>query len=301
MKLKVTLVISGLLCYAVGKVVRTSVTGVLGKDVVLPCKIPDKSYEVREWMSRKQGPIARNNHVLKRPDKFSLMPPQLEGDWSLKIVNVQLDDEDSYHCNAGFYRTRVRLTVEVAPYFEGHAGNIEKSVTRDVRKDTLLTCDPKGIPTPDKTWYRIDQRNRNQMHLEGHGVFLTVLEDDTASEQTYLCVANNTHGHVTASFKIETLAPSRKTPKKSTVSVFKITRGTTIPEETTSRTQLTTNMQNITVTESVTTEKPRKKPNNSKVGAEPSSSGISGTTSINAWPQFLNALVLLAVGLGIWM
>ena len=29
-----------------GKIVRTSVTGVLGGDVVLPCTIPEKSYEV---------------------------------------------------------------------------------------------------------------------------------------------------------------------------------------------------------------------------------------------------------------
>ena len=66
----------------------------------------------KEWMSRKHGKIARNKHVLKRPEKFSLIPPEYDGDWSLKIVNIQLDDEDSYHCTAGFYRTRVRLTVE---------------------------------------------------------------------------------------------------------------------------------------------------------------------------------------------
>ena len=63
-------------------------------------------------MSRKQGPIARDGHVLKRPDKFSLLPSQFNGDWSLKISNIMVGDEDSYHCTAGFDRTRVRLTVE---------------------------------------------------------------------------------------------------------------------------------------------------------------------------------------------
>ena len=39
-----------------------------------------------------------------------------------------------------------------------------------------------------------------------------MLEDDTASDQTYLCVANNTHGHVTASFKIETFGKHKLRP-----------------------------------------------------------------------------------------
>ena len=41
---------------------------------------------------------------------------------------------------------------------------------------------------------------------------LTVLGEDIASEQSYLCVANNTHGHVTLSFTIKTLGKLSKYP-----------------------------------------------------------------------------------------
>ena len=39
---------------------------------------------------------------------------------------------------------------------------------------------------------------------------LTVLGEDIASQQSYLCVANNTHGQVTLSFTIETLGKLSK-------------------------------------------------------------------------------------------
>ena len=55
------------------------------------------------------------------------------------------------------------LNFSAAPYFEGHDGNIKETITRNVRETTTLVCDPKGIPVPDKTWYRVDQRNRNKM------------------------------------------------------------------------------------------------------------------------------------------
>lgn len=284
MRLKIILIISGLAFCTVECVVRTNVTGVLGREIVLPCTIPVDSH-TKEWKSRKLGYITRNRSVLKQPERFSLLPggPQ-SGDWSLKIVNISMDDEDSYHCTAGVYRTRVRLAVQVAPYFEGCHGDIKETVTRNVSETTTLVCEPKGIPTPDKTWYRVDQRNRNEMHLEGHGPMLTVLGEDIASEQSYLCVANNTHGHVTLSFTIKTLAPPRilseHKPKK--LPGFETPQMTTIPRETTSKTEGTTNMQNVT--KSVT-----EKPKSSKEGAESSS---SGTIPINVSPRFLIALLL---------
>ena len=56
--------------------------------------------------------------MLKRKHKFSLLPSRFNGDWSLKISNIMVGDEDSYQCIAGFDRTRVTLTVE------GSIGNI---------------------------------------------------------------------------------------------------------------------------------------------------------------------------------
>ena len=78
------------------------------------------------------------------------------------------------------------MAISVAPYFEGCHGDIKETVTRNVSETTTLVCEPKGIPTPDKTWYRVDQRNRNEMRKCNRNVCSSITTFDK-------CQGNNCH------------------------------------------------------------------------------------------------------------
>lgn len=206
MKLELVLLITGLIAAVVDAVLNINVTAAVGKTALLPCTVPVNVHTVI-WTSEKLGTISVNTDVKKMRQKFKLLDAT-KADRSLEIKYVEMDDEDTYSCIAGgFYRTKVKLTVGVTPYFDGTA---TKKVSRNANETLTLTCDAKGIPPPEKKWYRIDKETRLEIFTEIRGNELHLPAEDHTSEQSYLCLARNTHGHATITYTVQTSGRSRK-------------------------------------------------------------------------------------------
>lgn len=76
----------------------TDRTAIVGDTVVLPCRVLNKAGTI-QWT--RDGFGLGSDRLLSGFDRYSMVGLDEEGDFSLQISNVQLDDDATFQCQVG--------------------------------------------------------------------------------------------------------------------------------------------------------------------------------------------------------
>ncbi|GCB67274.1 hypothetical protein scyTo_0015104 [Scyliorhinus torazame] len=207
------------------------VTGMKGDSVTLPCTFtpPDRfaSSLTVLWMKgdpytectvfNHTRPLAADSRVtdsvtVNEEDRYGLIGNLTQGDASLRISDLQLNDTNDYFCHVHIKRRRreyvirdvTRLRV-VAP-----ATILELSAVRDGITGGTIVCRVEGEPPANITW--IDPEN-STVHEDSSDTTVTRVPGkyqtvgrflDPTLRGTYSCVAVNEHGREVRQIRLAT-------------------------------------------------------------------------------------------------
>ncbi|KAM3968931.1 irregular chiasm C-roughest protein-like [Aphomia sociella] len=203
-----------------------SQTAMIGSRVILPCRVENKA-GLLQWTKDNFGLGLERN--LDAYDRFRMIGSDEEGDYSLDIMKVKLEDNSGYQCQVGSgprgespIRSRVaNLTVLVPPEDPKIVQGIFLSTTED--RDIKLECvSVGGKPPAEITW--VDGNGGVLTHgvtytikrlSDGHRFtarsILKMKPKGEDNNQTYTCQAQNTADRTyrSASIVIEVKYPPK--------------------------------------------------------------------------------------------
>ncbi|XP_058491292.1 hemicentin-1 [Solea solea] len=135
----------------------------------------------------------------------------LPGGQMLQLTRAKLEDAGQYVCtasnSAGQDQKNILLSVYVMPTLKPRPDTESDLVTPQLGSSVTLSCEARGVPEPEVTWYKNGLQlstgnglevNRHQLEIEG--VQMT-------DGGTYTCKVSNMAGQVDRTFKVTVHVP----------------------------------------------------------------------------------------------
>ncbi|NXI68604.1 HHLA2 protein, partial [Anseranas semipalmata] len=190
---------------------QETVTGLFSKDVILPCSFPPGNDEVIYWKKEDKNVHSyyywrdqlESQHLDYRNRTHLFHENIPGGNASLKLSNLTLTDEGTYHCYVGTQQTKteveVVLHVRVSPYY---ALEYQKRDTERMLKCYAFLT----YPAPSVTWVQgntsIQETGRKETR---DGVLYSLRSDQNIinTSNPYSCHIHLPHEEWTAEWKMQ--------------------------------------------------------------------------------------------------
>ncbi|XP_068187814.1 opioid-binding protein/cell adhesion molecule isoform X2 [Antennarius striatus] len=168
-------------------VIKDNITVRQGESAVLKCSVDNKVSRVA-WLNRTTILFAGSEKWSLDP-RVILMENTAVTEYSIKIQNVDIQDEGPYICsiltNKKPTSTKVHLIVQVP----ARITNISKDITVNEGSNVNLMCLAVGRPEANVIWKHHSPRGTHRFVTEGEHVELAAITKEHSG--TYECIASN--------------------------------------------------------------------------------------------------------------
>ncbi|KAK6636854.1 hypothetical protein RUM43_010518 [Polyplax serrata] len=191
------------------------INGVVGGNVTLKCKTSGHPRPETTWF--------HNGRILnryKRSEPMEKSDNRSEEYVALELTNVKNNDAGVYTLlafnSAGVVEKKFKIKILVPPtLLPGHKNSEMVSVIE--LSPVVLKCPVQGEPTPLIIWFFGNESEENLHDSRGikiTGNELRIMQANVQHSGLYLCLAENSGGHVKYSFNVSVIQPP-KTQEKS--------------------------------------------------------------------------------------
>ncbi|XP_067083733.1 hemicentin-1 [Osmerus mordax] len=149
----------------------------------------------------------RDGELLQFSSGIHILP----GGQMLQLPRARLEDAGQYVCTAtnpaGQDQRSILLTVYVLPTLKPRPASESEVMTPQVGSSVTLSCEARGIPEPEVTWYRngLQLAPGNGLKMDHHR--LEILGVQVADGGVYTCKVSNMAGQVDRTFRLTVHVP----------------------------------------------------------------------------------------------